>query len=200
MKIIGIYEIKNLINNKSYIGSSLNINKRKIAHFSYLRRNNHPNKHLQNSYNKYGVDNFKFNILEICVIENIIEKEQFYIDNYKPQYNKRLIAESNFGWKPSEEHIKQFSIKMKGEGNYFYGLKHSEESKEKMRLAKLGKPSLKTKFPGQHISKYTLEMKFIESYKSLKECAIKNNLPYKWFIETINKNKEYKGFIWIKEK
>jgi len=198
MKIIGIYEIKNLINNKIYIGSSSNINKRKIAHFSYLRRNNHPNKHLQNSCNKYGIENFDFNILEICRMDNVIEKEQFYIDNYKPEYNKRLIAESNFGWKPSEEYIKEFSIKMKGEGNYFFGLKHSDKSKNLMRLAKLGKPSLKTKFPGKSISKYSLNMEFIENYKTLKECAIKNELPYKWFIETINNNPKYRGYLWIK--
>ena len=198
MKIIGIYEIKNLVNNKIYIGSSSNINKRKTAHFSYLRRNNHPNKHLQNAYNKYGANNFEFNILEICTIDNIIQKEQYYIDNYLPHYNKRIIAESNFGWKPSEEYIKEFSIKMKGEGNYFYGLKHSDETKEKMRLAKLGKPSLKTIFPGINISKYSLDMEFIESYKTLKECANANNLPYKWFIETIKIDPEYKGYLWIK--
>lgn len=199
MKIIGIYKIKNIVNNKIYIGSSSNINKRKTAHFSYLKRNNHPNKHLQNSYNKHGKNNFEFNILEICTIDDIIQKEQYYIDKFLPHYNKRIIAESNFGWRPSEEYIKKFSIKMTGEGNYFYGLKHSDESKLKMRLAKLGKPSKKSLFPGKSISKYSLNMQFIENYKTLKECATKNNLPYKWFIETINNNPEYKGYIWIKE-
>ena len=61
---IGIYCIENTINNKKYIGSSKNVFKRKNRHFGDLRNNIHPNKKLQASYNKYGVENFKFYVLE----------------------------------------------------------------------------------------------------------------------------------------
>ena len=54
----GIYKITNKINNKIYIGSSYSISKRISEHKYQLRRNSHPNIHLQSSWNKYGEDNF----------------------------------------------------------------------------------------------------------------------------------------------
>ena len=60
----GIYKIVNLITGKYYVGSTKSFETRKTCHFSRLRNNNHTNKHLQNAYNKYGADNFKFEIVE----------------------------------------------------------------------------------------------------------------------------------------
>lgn len=60
----GIYQILNLINNKSYIGSSVQIRKRKNQHYNSLRCNKHHNQHLQAAWNKYGESNFVFRILE----------------------------------------------------------------------------------------------------------------------------------------
>jgi predicted GIY-YIG superfamily endonuclease len=51
-KISGVYEIKNTLNNKRYIGSSVNIQKRWYAHKRMLNLNTHPNKHLQAAWNK----------------------------------------------------------------------------------------------------------------------------------------------------
>lgn len=56
----GIYFIKNVINNKIYIGRSINVSKRIYKHKTSLRSQKHHNKHLQNSFNKYGEHNFKF--------------------------------------------------------------------------------------------------------------------------------------------
>ena len=61
----GIYRIRNLTNNKFYIGSAVNLNKRKNQHFHYLRNNKHHNKPLQNSYNKYGESSFIFNMTAV---------------------------------------------------------------------------------------------------------------------------------------
>ena len=55
-----IYIITNIINDKKYIGSSVNYLKRKNSHICYLRSNKHHSQHLQNAYNKYGEENFKF--------------------------------------------------------------------------------------------------------------------------------------------
>jgi group I intron endonuclease len=65
----GIYSIKNLFNNKRYIGYTILFEKRFKQHFKSLKGNYHINSHLQNAYNKYGSNNFIFEILE--VIENI---------------------------------------------------------------------------------------------------------------------------------
>ena len=79
-----IYRIYNVINNKSYIGLSRNVNKRLIKHFSYLRNNTHTNKHLQASFNIFGEHNFKFEILTKCFdIYDLSIKEKYYIELYK---------------------------------------------------------------------------------------------------------------------
>lgn len=56
----GIYKIVNKLNGKFYLGSALDIEKRWSNHLSTLRNNKHPNSFLQNSWNKYGEENFNF--------------------------------------------------------------------------------------------------------------------------------------------
>jgi group I intron endonuclease len=78
--MIGIYRIKNLINGKCYYGSSKNIEKRWKTHLNQLRDKKHINCILQRAWNKYGEDNFIFEIVEECEFKNIFEVEQKYID------------------------------------------------------------------------------------------------------------------------
>lgn len=125
----GIYKITNLINNKIYIGSTNNFYYRKSAHLSKLKLNKHFNSHLQRSYNKYGKNNFKFEVIEYIVfpnnfnnfdiIETLINREQYYLDLYKSWnfnlgYNKRVIADSSAGYKVSEETKRKISVGNKG--------------------------------------------------------------------------------------
>ena len=77
----GVYEIKNKINNKVYIGStSVSFKKRFNLHLHTLKNNYHKNKHLQHAWNKYGENNFEFNILLVC--DNTLEEEQKIINSY----------------------------------------------------------------------------------------------------------------------
>jgi group I intron endonuclease len=78
--MIGIYRIKNLVNEKCYYGSSKNIEKRWKTHLNQLKNKKHINIILQRAWNKYGEDNFIFEIVEECEFENIFEVEQKYID------------------------------------------------------------------------------------------------------------------------
>ena len=87
LKKCGIYMIINLINGNRYIGSSKNIQQRLQTHRSNLRNNHHCNIHLQNAWNKYGEAKFDYSILEFCE-ENIrINREQYYVNTLKPEYN-----------------------------------------------------------------------------------------------------------------
>ena len=52
----GIYQIRNLVNGKIYVGSSVNLETRKTPHYWELENNRHNNQHLQRAYNKYGLD------------------------------------------------------------------------------------------------------------------------------------------------
>jgi group I intron endonuclease len=89
--MIGIYRIKNLVNEKCYYGSSKNIEKRWKMHLNQLKNKKHINSILQRSWNKYGEDNFSFEIVKECELENLFEVEQKYIDNFG-DYNIGLKA------------------------------------------------------------------------------------------------------------
>lgn len=81
--ISGIYCIENKINHKKYIGQSVNINQRRNQHKNELLRNCHDNDYLQKSFNKYGLENFEFYILEECSPENLDDREIYYINYYQ---------------------------------------------------------------------------------------------------------------------
>jgi group I intron endonuclease len=69
----GIYGIKNIVNNKIYVGSALNIKKRWYEHKYKLKYNKHANKHLNDACNKYGINNFEFIIIERVEPSKLIE-------------------------------------------------------------------------------------------------------------------------------
>jgi len=76
----GIYMILNLSNNKTYVGSSVRLHKRKWEHFNDLKKNKHHNPHLQASFNKHGLGMFKFIILERGIPrDQLIERETHWI-------------------------------------------------------------------------------------------------------------------------
>jgi group I intron endonuclease len=82
----GIYRIRNLINDNCYYGSSKNIEKRWKTHKNQLRRKKHINSILQSAWNKYGEENFIFEIIEECSKDKLFETEQKYLDTL-PKYN-----------------------------------------------------------------------------------------------------------------
>lgn len=124
-KKIGIYQIKSNLNNRIYIGSSIDIRRRWKIHKSQLSLGNHHSIILQRHYDKYGKDDLVFSILELCEEDNLIKVEQAYLDHKKPYFNIRKTADSNKGIVRSEE-TKQKLRK------YNLGKKLSEETKLKM--------------------------------------------------------------------
>lgn len=85
--MIGIYKITNLINQHSYIGKSNNIHRRWEQHKSPYEWGRQPNSILYQAFQKYGIDNFQFEIIEECVIEELSEKEQYWIDYFDTFHN-----------------------------------------------------------------------------------------------------------------
>jgi len=79
----GIYKILNKTNNKVYIGSSVNLKNREYKHFWMLKKNIHDNKFLQKSFNRDGLENFVFEVLENCDLNLLIDRENHYINDYK---------------------------------------------------------------------------------------------------------------------
>lgn len=127
--MIGIYRIKNLINGKCYYGSSKNIEKRWSMHKIKLNNNTHINCILQRAWDKYGEDNFSFEIVEECDINVLLETEQKYLD-LQPDYNIGIKSSGgdNLTRNPNRGGIIQKiteSVKKR------YGLMTNEEKKEK---------------------------------------------------------------------
>jgi group I intron endonuclease len=90
---IGIYKITNKINGKSYIGLSTNIEERFKKH-----RQSQGDKVLYSAFEKYGIENFDFSILELCSIDELGEREKYWIayyDTYYNGYNATLGGEGN---------------------------------------------------------------------------------------------------------
>jgi group I intron endonuclease len=88
-----IYEIVNLKNNAKYIGSSIRNEIRWRRHITDLNYNRHHSKYLQRAWNKYGKDNFKFNVIrriENISQEELFEIEQKYLDDRKSNYPSKL--------------------------------------------------------------------------------------------------------------
>ena len=138
----GIYEIKNILNNKRYIGSAVNLTSRFYMHKYDLKKGKHKNRHLQNAWDKYGADNFKFSPILYCDKENLLFYEQRAIDVYKATedgvYNICPIAGNSLGVKRSEETRKKISIANKG-------YRHTKEAKEKISIAGKGNNNNKGK-------------------------------------------------------
>lgn len=83
-KICGVYKITNMVNGKFYIGSSSDIHHRFYEHIYDLRNQIHANKHLQNAWDKYKENSFKFEIIEKCDPKIQFEREQYYLDELNP--------------------------------------------------------------------------------------------------------------------
>ena len=98
---IWIYQIKNKVNNKIYIGSTTNLERRWENHIHQLKNNIHHSIKLQKAWNKYGDDNFEFSIIEEFNSDNEDDKyikEQYYLDLYEPYtdkgYNMSAVADT----------------------------------------------------------------------------------------------------------
>jgi group I intron endonuclease len=106
MHQFGVYRIRNIVTGDAYIGSTARkgFHKRFIDHKSKLRRNKHTSPRLQNAVNKYGIDNFVFEIVLYCDPHNTLYYEQKLLDALKPKYNCAVIAgHPTMGRKHSEE-------------------------------------------------------------------------------------------------
>lgn len=103
----GIYKITNVINNKVYIGQSRNYEKRRSDHLNKLSSKKHRNKHLQYSWNKYGRENFTIDLIEVCEIDVLTERENHWMNYYESfsdlkGYNKLMPSENNLSYAHSD--------------------------------------------------------------------------------------------------
>lgn len=136
---IGIYRILNKVNNKVYIGQSIDVENRLKQYKSCLNRGDHHNPHLQHSWDKYGEDVFEFGIITKCDESELDDLEISFIANYdsfnsEKGYNKETGGDLNKHM--SDESCRKISESCKGlfagDNNPFYGAHHTKENRKKM--------------------------------------------------------------------
>lgn len=193
----GIYKITNIINNKFYIGSCSSktyLYERLIHHRDDLINNKHHNKYLQNSFNKYGIKNFYYEIIEICNKENCINKEQYWINLLKPHYNFLKIAGSSLGTRCKQETKQKIS-----EANKKFW--ENSDNREKMITAFLKRPKKvkkeKVKKETHGSCKKVIDLNTNKTYNSVIELSKELNITYTYLIAILN-NKRTSSKINIK--
>lgn len=145
----GIYCIRNIINNKIYIGKSKNIYVRISGHIQQLNnKSKNENRHLINAWNKYGKENFEYFVLEYFdeINENVLkEKELFWMDNYNSydrNYGYNLRRDSSTNMIVHNETKEILSKLFSGKNNPNFGNKWSKE--KRLEMSKKLKEDFKT--------------------------------------------------------
>lgn len=153
-EMVGIYKITNKINGHSYVGQSIDIHRRWKEHRCYHSRSYYDNVFAR-AMRKYGRDNFDYSVLEECEPEQLNEREIYWIDLLKPEYNMNNGGSGNYGHSMCDESRKAMSELKKKQWDVLplekkeeiikrltgqpVGHSVSAETREKLRQANLGK-------------------------------------------------------------
>ncbi|MGH0371744.1 NUMOD3 domain-containing DNA-binding protein [Sinorhizobium meliloti] len=135
----GVYALRHLETGSVYVGGSSNVPTRKFSHLYKLARGKHENSTIQALYDASpsGNNAFECAMIECCNRDDLVKREQFWIDTLKPDLNR---GKSNIGHKVfSEESKARMSMLRTGEGNAFYGRHHTAETKARLSALNRGK-------------------------------------------------------------
>lgn len=107
-----IYKIVNQINNKVYIGCTINSLEKRLSEHLYRCFNTDSNSKLYNSIRKYGVENFSIELIEECELNVLYEIEMKYVemyDSYENGLNTTKGGEGCLGYRHSNDIRKKIS-------------------------------------------------------------------------------------------
>lgn len=142
----GVYQIISLIDNRQYVGSTIDFNNRWVCnHQSNLRRNKHHSRHLQNFYNKYGFENLAFEILEVVNI----------LDDWDDEKIKQVLLEREQWWMDAckPDHLKAPAFNTSPKAGSCLGMKHTPEARAKIAAASTGRkhsPETRARMSANH--------------------------------------------------
>lgn len=163
--MIGIYKVTNKINKKMYVGQSKNIEQRLRDHKLVCREKNIL---LKRALQKYGVENFEYEVIEECELNELDEKEIYWIKKLEPEYN----LDSGGSGSPNHKVTSEVRKILKQRGKEFWN-NLNEETKNKIITQNLKGPKV-----GHLVSEET------------REKLRQHNLGKKQSKETIEKRKQ----------
>ena len=249
-KVCGIYEIVNTVNGHRYIGSSIDTWNRWLHHRRSLELGKHHSRYLQNAWNKYGSDAFEFRVVLICDRRNLNLYEQLYMDLYVYKYNKNKNATgagkilsidtrnklkyANIGKIYSDEYKRNMSISLRNRVLSPQAIENirvgtiksnqnrvwSEESKQKDRLAHIGKKPWLGKHHTEetkqklkiisarqiHVAQYwsgtmvsPMGIEYKNIYNLAAFCRAHNLCDSGMYMVAYGKRSSYKGWTYINE-
>lgn len=186
------------INGKKYIGSSVNLTTR-LCHYlstNYLvKRTSIYNSKIYSALLAHGYGNFLLEVLEYCDRSLVIEREQFFIDCFKPEYNILTKAGSSLGFKHSEETLLKYKSR-----------KLSDEALSNLKKAKLGAVLSPLAKANQLLSKsHIIIIKDVETnttkqYSSIRSAARELEVNHATLLNYLDKDKLFKGKYILKRK
>lgn len=178
--MIGIYKITSP-SGRVYIGQSINLEER-LRKYKCINRSKHQPR-LNRSFKKYGIENHIFEIIQECKKDELNELERYFQEYFnctETGLNCILTKTEIKPFRHSEESRKKMSLSQKGEKSSWWGKKHTEETKSKMRnYHVLNKNPMLGKFGSECVnSKKVINTETKEIFDSCKEAAEKTNMKY----------------------
>ncbi len=195
----GIYEIRNIIDGKRYVGSSSRLKVRWNQHKTALNRNVHFNSLLQNAWNKHGERAFVYEVVESCPTEQLMDREAFWIVEHRSHktewgYNFcKTPRASRLGCKASPETLEKMKRSLSGKNHPLWGKKMTKRWIANMKRAVTGIPKPTSGKRGTFILKDPTG-KVVE-ITGLREFCRRNGLVHSmlWRVAR-GKQKEYRGW------
>ncbi len=199
----GIYKWTNKINNKKYIGSSIDLTNRFTTYFSYSTIQKIVNKKSSLIYAallKYGYSNFSLEILEYCEPNLLINREQYYLDTFNPEYNILKIAGSRSGCKLSYKSRKAISIALRGKKFNkcklidIFNTKNKNISPKNIRIETKNKLSLRSR--GIKVKVFDLFENLMYEFPSINSAAKNMNISTGTIKRILNTGVSYDNYIY----
>lgn len=167
----GVYLIR--CKNHSYVGSSKSLYDRLLEHRQKLINKKHSNDFMLKAFNKYGIHEFTYEILELCDPEQRVDREKKFIDFLKPDMNLQL-----------DPVLQTLSV-------------YSRQKLSKSIKDGISKGKYKTKFDYCEIDCYDYLGNYVRTYSSKEECAESLGITKKQvqkFAGGYTKGLAYKGY------
>ena len=220
MIICGIYKITNKINNHCYIGQSINIHERWQEHkkTAFNPQKNSYNYPLYRAFRKYGIENFLFEIIEECDVDNLTTREQYYIKYYDTYHNGYNQTSGGEGYYNSSKPVYQYDLNgnfIKSYPSIAFAARELGISEQNIRKVcykehntaggfqwstNPNDPPKKTSFgQGKRVYQYDINGLLINEYPSLAEASRATGISYSHLKRAIAGTIQTAGgYIWTR--